>query len=65
MVFYPEAFSEQFRLSRQIESSFSPTTDWEKVFGIGNMINRELNLTEKDISDEVSAYRSSKKKSRR
>lgn len=60
----PEGLSKQSRLFDQIESSFSPTTDWEKVFGLGDMINRKLNLTEKDIADEVSTYRKSKEKSR-
>lgn len=42
--------------------TFSPTTDWEKVFAIGDRINQELKLSEKDIVNEVITYR---KKSKR
>jgi len=61
--FYP--YSQQFRLSKQVESSFSPSTNWEKVFSLGDKINRELKLSEKEIADEVNTYRKSKKKSSR
>ena len=62
---YYQESSKQTRSYQQVESSFSPTTNWEKVFGVGDMINRKLNLTEKDITDDISDYRRSKKKSRR
>lgn len=62
MTNYPgDDFSEQFKLSGKIETSFSPSTDWEKVFEMGDVINRKLSLTEKDVADEVSSYRKSKK----
>lgn len=64
-VFYPEVYSKQLKLSNQLESSFSPTTEWEKVFRLGDEINKELKLSEKDIVDEITAYRKTKKKSSR
>lgn len=42
--------------------TFSPTTNWERVFELGDKINKELNLNEKDIVNEVITYR---KKSKR
>lgn len=42
--------------------TFSPTTNWEKVFAVGDKINTELKLSEKDIVNEVITYR---KKSKR
>lgn len=42
--------------------TFSPTTNWEKVFAIGDKINRELKLSEKDIANEINTFR---KKSKR
>jgi len=41
--------------------TFSPTTNWEKVFGLGNKINKELELSEKDIANEVITYRKKSK----
>ena len=63
--FYLEGYSKQLNLSKNVETSYSPTTDWEKVFSLGDEINKELNLSERDIADEISAYRKSKKKSSR
>ena len=63
--YYPEVYSKQLKLSNQLEGSFSPTTEWEKVFRLGDEINRELKLSERDISDEITAYRKTKKKSSR
>ena len=42
--------------------TFSPTTNWEKVFDLGDKINKELKLSEKEIINEVITYR---KKSKR
>ena len=42
--------------------TFSPTTNWERVFDLGDKINKELKLSEKDIVNEVITYR---KKSKR
>ena len=42
--------------------TFSSTTNWEKVFELGDKINKELKLSEKDIVNEVITYR---KKSKR
>lgn len=42
--------------------SFSSTTNWEKVFMLGDKINRNLQLTEKDVLDELSKFRTSKKR---
>ena len=42
--------------------SFSSSTNWEKVFALGDTINRNLTLSEKDIVDELSNFRKSKKR---
>lgn len=42
--------------------TFSPTTNWEKVFAIGDKINKELKLSEKEIANEINTFR---KKSKR
>ncbi|KKS69550.1 hypothetical protein A3A14_04650 [Candidatus Daviesbacteria bacterium RIFCSPLOWO2_01_FULL_43_38] len=42
--------------------TFSPITNWEKVFDLGDKINKELKLSEKDIADEVIAYRKRSKR---
>lgn len=41
--------------------TFSPTTDWEKVFVIGDKINKELKLNEKDIANEINTFRKKSK----
>lgn len=41
--------------------TFSPTTNWEKVFNLGDKINKELKLSEKDIANEVITYRKKSK----
>lgn len=41
--------------------SFSSSTNWEKVFELGDRINKELKLSEKDIVDEINKLRSRKK----
>ena len=41
--------------------TFSPITNWEKVFELGNKINKELKLSEKDIVNEVITYRKKSK----
>lgn len=41
--------------------TFSPATDWEKVFELGDKINKELKFSEKDIVNEVSTYRKKSK----
>lgn len=42
--------------------TFSPSTNWEKVFWLGDKINKELKLSEKDIVNEINTFR---KKSKR
>lgn len=37
--------------------TFSPTTNWEKVFAVGDKINKELKLSEKDIVNEINTIR--------
>lgn len=39
---------------------FSQDTNWEKVFSLGNQINRRLKMTEQDVIDEVSSFRKGK-----
>lgn len=41
--------------------SFSPSTNWERVFALGDRINSGMRLSEKDIVDEVNKLRSRRK----
>lgn len=52
----------QFKLASEIKARYSPGTDWEKVFAIGDVINSKLNLTERDTLNEVQIFRSKRKK---
>ncbi|MBM3282990.1 hypothetical protein FJY90_01925 [Candidatus Gottesmanbacteria bacterium] len=63
--FYLDGYSDQLNLSKRVETSFSPTTDWEKVFALGDEINKGLDFSERNIMDEIASYRKSKKKSSR
>lgn len=42
--------------------TFSPATNWEKVFNIGDRIDKELKLSEKDIVDEINTFRKRSKR---
>lgn len=42
--------------------TFSPTTNWEKVFAAGDKINKELKLGEKDIVNEINTFRKNPKR---
>lgn len=42
--------------------TFSQDTNWEKVFALGDNINRELQMTEQGVIDEVSNFRKRKNK---
>lgn len=42
--------------------TFSPTTNWEKVFAAGDKINKELRLSEKDIVNEIKTFRKNQKR---
>lgn len=42
--------------------TFSPNTNWEKVFTLGDNINRELKMTEQGVIGEVSNFRKRKNK---
>lgn len=42
--------------------TFSPTTNWEKVFAAGDKINKELKLSEKDIVNEINTFRKKPKR---
>jgi hypothetical protein len=58
------AMGQRLNMIRNLETSYSPTTNWEKVFSLGDTINRRLNLTEKDVSNEVETFRERRKKYR-
>ncbi|MBI4079156.1 MAG: hypothetical protein HY429_02570 [Candidatus Levybacteria bacterium] len=40
--------------------TFSPNTNWEKVFALGDSINRGLQMTEQEVIDEVTNFRKRK-----
>lgn len=40
--------------------TFSQGTNWEKVFALGNEINKDLQMTEQEIFDEVADFRKRK-----
>lgn len=40
--------------------SFSQATNWEKVFALGDQINKELKMTEQQIIDDVVGFRKQK-----
>lgn len=42
--------------------SFSQGTNWEKVFDLGNKINRDLGATEQGIIDDIASFRKRRKK---
>jgi len=44
-------------ISNNISTSFSPTTDWERVFSLGDKINQNLNISEGEILNEVKKLR--------
>jgi hypothetical protein len=43
---------------------FSQKTNWEKVFSLGDQINKELKMSEQEVIDEVSRFRTRKKSSK-
>lgn len=45
----------------EINARFSPSTDWEKVFSLGDQINKDLNLTERDVLNEIRSFRNKRK----
>ncbi|OGE36389.1 hypothetical protein A3B45_02060 [Candidatus Daviesbacteria bacterium RIFCSPLOWO2_01_FULL_39_12] len=57
----PDEVQQLLRSSFETLGSFSPSTNWEKVFKLGDKINKELKLSEKDIVDEINKLRSRKK----
>lgn len=40
--------------------TFSQGTNWEKVFALGNQINKDLQITEQEIIDDISSFRKRK-----
>lgn len=42
--------------------SFSQGTNWEKVFALGNKINRDLGATEQGIIDDIASFRKRRKR---
>ncbi|MDO8658623.1 MAG: hypothetical protein Q7K55_07805 [Candidatus Levybacteria bacterium] len=41
--------------------TFSQGTNWEKVFALGDKINRDLRISEQEIIDEVTNFRKRKR----
>ena len=41
--------------------AFSQNTNWEKVFALGDQINKQLKMSEQEVIDEVSRFRTRKK----
>ena len=48
-------------LFNNISTSYSPTTDWEKVFSLGDRINQNINMTEGEIINEIKNLRGKRK----
>lgn len=42
--------------------SFSQGTNWEKIFALGNKINKDLGSTEQGIIDDIASFRRRRKK---
>ena len=40
--------------------TFSQGTNWEKVFALGNEINKDLQITEQEIIEDVANFRKRK-----
>ena len=40
--------------------TFSQGTNWEKVFALGNKINKNLEMTEQNILDDIAIFRKQK-----
>lgn len=40
--------------------TFSQGTNWEKVFALGNEINKDLQMTEQGIIDDIASFRKRK-----
>lgn len=60
--FYPsQVIKQELNLDEQLNARYSPTTDWEKVFKLGDKINQDLNLTEKNVLNEIKSFRTRKK----
>ena len=41
--------------------TFSQGTNWEKIFGLGDQINRNLKMTEQQVIDVVTTFRKQKR----
>ena len=42
--------------------TFSQGTNWEKVFALGDKINKDLGVTEQEIIDDITNFRKRKKR---
>jgi len=42
--------------------NFSQGTNWEKIFTLGDKINRDLGTTEQGIIDDIASFRKRRKK---
>lgn len=40
--------------------TFSQGTNWEKVFALGDQINKDLQMTEQEIIDDIATFRKRK-----
>lgn len=45
----------------EMMGTFSQGTNWEKVFALGNEINKDLQATEQEIIENVADFRKRKK----
>lgn len=61
VVSQPDEVKQVLLSSFKTLGSFSPTTNWERVFELGDTINKELKLSEKDIVNEIKKFRSRRK----
>lgn len=44
----------------RVLGTFSQGTNWEKVFKLGNKINKDLRMTEQEIIDGIATFRKRK-----
>ncbi len=45
----------------RVPGTFSQETNWEKIFTIGDRINRDLKITEQQVLDDITSFRKAKK----
>jgi hypothetical protein len=60
--FFPKVGRTENRVEKNYQTLgvYSQGTNWEKIFEIGNQINKDTQMTEQDIIDEVTRLRRQK-----